>query len=166
MAPFELTDAIGVAADPLQDGPERAALRAMVRRVVADVAPTSRVQALDEAETFDDDLYAALREIGVLAIDAVGGAGDVRDQVVVIEELAAGPTSMAAFLILQFMIIQVLGSHASTDEQRGLPGQLLQHGREIEGRATDRLQHGTDRGLLLERDAHLAVALLELVEEA
>lgn len=125
MAPFELTDAIGVAADPLQDGPERAALRAMVRRVVADVAPTSRVQALDEAETFDDDLYAALREIGVLAIDAVGGAGDVRDQVVVIEELAAGPTSMAAFLILQFMIIQVLGSHASTDEQRDVLAALI-----------------------------------------
>ena len=55
---------------------------------------------------------------------SLGGSGDVRDQLVVIEELAAGPTSMAAFMIVQYMIIQVLGAFASTDEQRAILVQL------------------------------------------
>ena len=85
------------------------------------------MRALDEAEEFDDHLYAKLNEFGVLGIDApaaLGGSGDVRDQLVVIEELAAGPTSMAAFMIVQYMIIQVLGAFASTDEQRSVLREL------------------------------------------
>ena len=53
--------------------------------------------------------------MGVLGLggpEEFGGQGDVRDQVVAIEELAAGPTSMAAFVILQYMAIQVLSGFA------------------------------------------------------
>jgi alkylation response protein AidB-like acyl-CoA dehydrogenase len=114
--------------DPLAESPERRQLRETVRALVRDVSPPERTRALDEAETFDDELYARLAELGVLAIDApaeVGGAGDLRDQMVVIEELAAGPTSMAAFLIVQYMIIQVLRGYGTTPEQRGVLEQLV-----------------------------------------
>ncbi len=117
--------------DPIAESPERRQLRETVRALVRDVSPHERTQALDDAEQFDDELYEALAGLGVLAIDApeaVGGAGDLRDQMVVIEELAAGPTSMAAFLIVQYMIIQVLGTHAANDEQRAVLADLA-HGR-------------------------------------
>lgn len=122
------TDERGRAADPLADSPERAQLRDTIRAVVARHAPPEHVRALDEREEFDDGLYDALVGVGVMGIDApvdLGGAGDVRDQLVVIEELAAGPTSMAAYMIVQFMIIQVLGAFASSDEQRRVLSELV-----------------------------------------
>jgi alkylation response protein AidB-like acyl-CoA dehydrogenase len=114
--------------DPIADSPERAELRATIRRLVADVSPPERTRDLDETETFDDSLHAALAEMGALAIGApenVGGVGDVRDQLVVVEELAAGPTSMAAFIIAQYAVTQVLAAFASTDDQRALLDDLL-----------------------------------------
>jgi alkylation response protein AidB-like acyl-CoA dehydrogenase len=114
--------------DPLAEPDERRQLRETVRALVARESPPERIHALDEAESFDDELYAHLASIGLLGIDApesLGGAGDLRDQLVVVEELAAGPTSMAAFLIVQFMVIQVLGAHARTDEHREVLAQLV-----------------------------------------
>ena len=125
---MDITDDAGRRADPVADSPERAELRAALQALIAREAPPARVRQLDEAEEFDDHLYAKLEELGVLGIDApesLGGAGDVRDQLVVIEELAAGPTSMAAFMIVQYMIIQVLGAFASTDEQRSILADLV-----------------------------------------
>lgn len=114
--------------DPLADSPERAELRVTLRRLVADVSPPERTRVLDEAEQFDDELYAALAQVGALAIGApahVGGTGDVRDQLVVVEELAAGPTSMAAFVIAHYAVVQVLASYGSTDEHRAILDDLL-----------------------------------------
>jgi acyl-CoA dehydrogenase len=114
--------------DPVADTGERAELRAAVRRLVADVAPPDRVRALDEAEQFDDVLYDALAKLGVFSAGApahVGGVGDVRDQLVVVEEVAAGPTSMAAFLIAQYAVTQVLGNFGNGDEHRAIVDALL-----------------------------------------
>jgi alkylation response protein AidB-like acyl-CoA dehydrogenase len=114
------TDSWG-AGDPLAESPERAELRRSVRRVIAACSPPERVRALDEARTFDHELYAALASLGVLGIDApaaLEGVGDVRDQLVVIEELGAGPTSMAAFMIAQYAVVQILAKFAITDAHR------------------------------------------------
>jgi acyl-CoA dehydrogenase len=114
--------------DPVADTPERAQLRATVRRLVADVSPPARTASLDEAEEFDEELHGALAGIGALAIGApedAGGAGDVRDQLVVVEELAAGPTSMAAFLIAQYAVVQVLAAFGRGDEHRAILADLL-----------------------------------------
>ena len=103
--------------DPIADSPERAQLRTTVRRLVAEVAPPARVAALDAAEEFDDDLFVALADLGAFAVGAppgAGGSGDVRDQLVIVEELAAGPTSMAAFAIAHFAVTQVLGTFGRT----------------------------------------------------
>lgn len=122
---LELTDALGASSDPLADDEERAELRRQVRRLLAEESPPERIAELDEAAEFDGPLCEKLGELGLLAIGgpkAFGGTGDVRHQVVVMEELAAGPTSMAAFAVLQFMGIQVLSSHASDDQQELLSG--------------------------------------------
>ena len=114
--------------DPVADTGERAELRAAVRRLVADVAPPDRIRVLDEAEQFDDVLYDALARLGVFSAGApahVGGVGDVRDQLVVVEEVAAGPTSMAAFLIAQYAVTQVLGNFGNGDEHRAIVDALL-----------------------------------------
>lgn len=114
--------------DPLADTAERAELRATVRRLVAEVSPPDRTRAFDEAEQFDDELHRALAGIGALAVGApahVGGVGDVRDQLVVVEEVAAGPTSMAAFLIAHYAVTQVLATFGSTDEHRVIVDALL-----------------------------------------
>jgi acyl-CoA dehydrogenase len=91
------------ATDPVADSPERAELRATVRRVIADVSPPERITELDEAEVFDDRLHQALAAMDALRLGL--GIGDVRDQLVVIEELGAGPTSMAAFLISHYAAV-------------------------------------------------------------
>jgi len=109
--------------DPLAESAERAELRRSVRRVIADHSPAERVREMDEARRFDERLHAALADLGILGIDApeaFGGVGDVRDQLVVIEELAAGPTSMAAFMVAQYAIVQVLSRFARTDEHRAV----------------------------------------------
>jgi alkylation response protein AidB-like acyl-CoA dehydrogenase len=107
--------------DPLSEAPERAELRRTVRRLIEEVSPPERTSELDENETFDERLYAKLAELGLLGIDApeeFGGQGDVRDQLVVVEELARGPTSMAAFMIAQFAVVQVLAGFGGTPRAR------------------------------------------------
>jgi len=121
-------DAAGQALDPVSDAPERAELRRGVRHLIADVSPEHRVHALDESESFDDNLFRALAEMGILGI-GLNGAGDVRDQLVVLEELGAGPTSMAAFLIAQYAVAQVLQRYGSSPtHRRALERLLAGHG--------------------------------------
>jgi alkylation response protein AidB-like acyl-CoA dehydrogenase len=122
MAPPDLPPALG---DPLADSPERAELRATMQRLVAEHAPAERIRELDEAERFDDELHAELATIGALGIGAPGQDGDVRDQLVVVEELAYGPTSMAAFVIAQYAVTQVLGAYGKTDEHRKVFDDLI-----------------------------------------
>ena len=121
---MSLTDTVGQALDPVSDAPERAELRRSVRQLIGDVSPEHRVRALDESETFDDDLFRALAGMGILGI-GLDGAGDVRDQLVVLEELGAGPTSMAAFLIAQYAVAQVLQRYGSSPTHRSALERLL-----------------------------------------
>lgn len=121
-------------ADPLAESPERSELRSTVRRLIERESPPERVHELDESETFDDHLYRELAAIGALGLaapESVGGAGDVRDQLVVVEELAAGPTSMAAFMIAQYAVVQVLAGFGHTDEHRSLLADLVAGERKV-----------------------------------
>lgn len=113
---LELTDAIGRDTDPLAESDERRRLRATIRAVVESVAPVERTLDLDDREEFDDTLHKRLAELGVMSIgapEAAGGMGDIRDQAVVIEELAAGPTSMAINMVVHYMGVEVFGTHGS-----------------------------------------------------
>jgi acyl-CoA dehydrogenase len=114
--------------DPLADTAEGAEFRKAIRTLIERESPPARVAEMDEAEMFDDHLYARLAQMGVLGLDApgwTGGSGDVRDQLIAIEEVAAGPTSMAAFLISHYAVVKVLASSASSDDQRLLLQDLV-----------------------------------------
>lgn len=100
--------------DPIADPPERSELRKTIRRVVADVSPPERVAELDEAESFDTELHLALATIDVLRLGL--DVGDVRDQLVAIEELGAGPTSMAAFLISHYAAVGLVSTFGGPEE--------------------------------------------------
>jgi alkylation response protein AidB-like acyl-CoA dehydrogenase len=102
--------------DPIADSPERAELRTTVRRVIADVSPPERVAELDETELFDAELHRALASLDVLRLGL--GVGDIGDQLVAIEELGAGPTSMAAFLISHYAAVGLVS-------RLGGPGDLV-----------------------------------------
>lgn len=108
-------------ADPILELPERAALRSSIRTLLATHSPEQRINEFDQSKRFDEQLYRRLAQLGVLGIDApleLGGVGDVREQLVAIEELAAGPTSMAAFMVAQFAVVQILSNYGHTDEHR------------------------------------------------
>jgi alkylation response protein AidB-like acyl-CoA dehydrogenase len=125
--PYPFPDA-GLPGDPLAESPERAELRRSVRSLVERESPPARIAELDLAGRFDAELHAKLAAIGVLGIDApdaLGGSGDVRDQLVVVEEVAAGPTSMAAFLIAQYAVAQVLARFGRGAEHEDLLRRLI-----------------------------------------
>lgn len=106
--------------DPVADTAEQLELRHRVRELVTRVSPPERVLELDEQEVFDEDLFAALGAAGLTALGAdpaLGGHGDIREQSIVIEELAAGPTSMAVYMVVHYMGIHILTSYGSAEQR-------------------------------------------------
>ena len=119
-------DALASGLDP--EGSEQAEVRALVRTIVARHATPERIREYDERRAFDHDLYAALAGSGLVALDATEDGthgGDVRDQVVVIEELAAGPTAMAVCFIVQYMGVQLLTAVGSVRQRAEVLRPLL-----------------------------------------
>ena len=114
---------------PADDGDERAELRALVRQIVAKEATPERVRTLDEAERFDHDLYRALGQAGLVGLEASADGterADPRSQVVVLEELGSGPTSMAVCLVVQYMGVHLLASHGSEVQRKEVLAPLLE----------------------------------------
>jgi len=110
------------------EGSEQAEVRELVRQVIARAAPPERIREYDEREVFDHDLYSALASAGLIALDATADGthgGDVRNQVVVIEELAAGPTSMAVCLVVQYMGVHLLTAVGSARQRAEVLRPLL-----------------------------------------
>lgn len=125
---FELSDLIGAVADPIADTDERRQLRSTLADVVESVAPIQTTLDLDDREEFDDTLHRKLAELGIMAVGApesAGGIGDIRDQALVVEELAAGPTSMAINMVVHYMGLEVFGAHGSPKQQRDWLSRLV-----------------------------------------
>lgn len=116
----ELTDEVGMSADPLAEGAAIREIRETVRALVRDISPEERVTELDEAEVFDEELFTALAERRLTALGGdpdFGGWGDIREQSVVVEELATGPTSLAVYMVVHYMGVHILSAYG-TEEQR------------------------------------------------
>ena len=93
------------------------ALAGTVRRV----SPVERVQALDNAKTFDAELHAALSGIGIMGLgvpEAEGGSGGgATEQMLALETLGNLATSMAVFTVVQFMATRLLREYGTAAQK-------------------------------------------------
>jgi len=92
-----------------------------IERTVERVSPLERVQRLDNAKAFDDELHAALAELGVLGVgvpEAGGGSGGGPvEEVLALEVLGRRATSMAVFLVVHFMATRLLAEHGTAAQK-------------------------------------------------
>jgi len=136
----------GIGVTPHSDSAEQAELRRTVKDIIDRHSPAERVRELDEKNEFDLELYDALGQAGLIGLDAEvdGTAGaDPRHQVVVLEELAAGPTSMAVCLVVQYMGVGLLSEFGSPPQRADVLAPLLD-GRERVAFALTEPDGGTD----------------------
>ncbi|WP_298228049.1 acyl-CoA dehydrogenase family protein [Gryllotalpicola sp.] len=102
------------------DRPEVEEIKQIVRDIVAKVSPPARIHELDEAETYDEALWTALAEAGLVQLGAESdgsASASHLSQAAVLEELGASATSMAVSFVVQYMGVSLLGKHG-TAEQR------------------------------------------------
>ncbi len=91
--------------------------------MIASTSPPERLAALDEEERFDAPLFGQLAEMGILGIGTA--EGNIRDQTVVVEELAAGPTSMAVYVIVHYMAAHLLSTATVRGHRSNMLEQLI-----------------------------------------
>ena len=130
-----------IATGTLPDTTEQADLRRVVREIVETYAPPQRIAELDEARAFDLALYEALGQAGLIGLDADADepcGADPRHQIVVLEELAAGPTSMAVCLVVQYMGVGLLAEYGTARATWRRCSAPLLDGRERVSLRTDR----------------------------
>ncbi len=128
------------------DSPDQAEIRELIRSILADHAPDEHVARLDESESFDEEFYGHLGAAGLIGLGAdpaTGEDADPRHEIVVLEELGAGHTSMAVCLVVQYMALRLL-SHYGDDEQRKRVLAPLAEGRERLAFALSEEDGGTD----------------------
>ena len=103
----------------IAETPDRAALRSRVRSVLAAHLTPERLRYFDEAEEYDLELFRALGESGLIQLDGeLHGSGPSHAaQSIVLEELGAGPTSIGVSVVVQFMGLELLHTHGSTEQR-------------------------------------------------
>lgn len=99
-----------------------------LERTVDRVAPLERLQRLDNAKAFDEELHGALAELGVMGIgvpEAAGGSGGgPAEEVLALEVLGRRATSMAVFLVVHFMATRLLSEHGNAGQKARYLGDL------------------------------------------
>ena len=98
---------------------EFAALRKRVRAMLAEHVTPERLNRFDEAEEYDVELYREIGAAGLIKLDGElhGHGPKHRAQAVVLEELGAGPTSVAVSMVVQYMGVQLLHSYGNQAQQ-------------------------------------------------
>jgi alkylation response protein AidB-like acyl-CoA dehydrogenase len=98
---------------------EFAELRRRVRAMVAEHVTPERLNKFDEAEEYDVELYREIGAAGFIKLDGeLHGHGPKHQaQAVVLEELGAGPTSVAVSMVVQYMGVQLLHSYGNRAQQ-------------------------------------------------
>jgi len=96
-------------------------LRSLVQEVITAVSSEERIADHDHREAFDEELYTALAQAGLIQLEATLGAetqhATYRSQTTVLEELGATATSMAVCLVVQYMGVSLLASHGTQQQQ-------------------------------------------------
>ena len=91
-------------------------------KAIRATSPLEKVQALDAAKKFDDELHATLARIGVwgLGVDERhgGSGGGNIEQILALRALGNLATSMAVFCVVQFMITRLLKDNANEEQKK------------------------------------------------
>jgi len=100
---------------PFDQSEEQADLRSMVRSIVEQIATPQRLSDFDEREAFDEELYSALAESGLVQLegDVDGTPSSHESQTIVLEELGATATSIAVSFVVQYMAVTLLSQHGT-----------------------------------------------------
>lgn len=111
----------------IEEDEDQRSLRELVREVVSTVATPQRLSDFDEREAFDEELYSALAESGLVALqaDLDGSHASHLSQTVVLEELGATATSMAVSFVVQYMGVTMLSQHATAAQKETVLAPLL-----------------------------------------
>lgn len=101
-------------------------LRKRVRGLLADLVTPERLRRFDEAEVYDLELFREIGRSGLIRLEGrLHHAGPSHlGQSVVLEELGAGPTSMAVSMVVQYMGVQLLHSYGTAEQQERFLGPL------------------------------------------
>lgn len=105
---------------PIRERRTASELRQRVRSLLAEHVTADRLRHFDEAEEYDIDLFREIGSAGLVRLDAdLNAAGPSHlGQTVVLEELAAGPTSIAVSMVVQYMGVQLLHSYGTAEQKR------------------------------------------------
>lgn len=91
-------------------------------KAIGRTSPLEKVQALDAAKKFDDDLHATLAQLGVWGLgvhERHGGSGGSNiEQILALRALGNLATSMAVFCVVQFMVTRLLKDNANEEQKR------------------------------------------------
>jgi len=109
-------------------GEDRRLFCEALEKMVQEVSPTDRAQRLDNSKAFDEELHGALARLQVLGLgvpEAQGGAGGTAlEQVLALEILGRRATSMAVFLVVQYMVTRLFVEYGSEEQRRRYLGPL------------------------------------------
>ncbi|WP_341578245.1 acyl-CoA dehydrogenase family protein [Microbacterium schleiferi] len=113
---------------PFDQTDDQADLRSMVRSILEQLATPQRLSETDENEAFDEELYAALAESGLVQLegDLDGTPASHESQAIVLEELGATATSTAVSFVVQYMAVTLLTQHGTPAQRDRFLGPLFE----------------------------------------
>lgn len=102
--------------------PEQQLFEDSLVKAIGKASPLEKVQRLDLAKRFDDELYAALAELGIWGLGVPendGGTGGSNvEQMLALRALGDLSTSTAVFCVVQFLITRLLKDNASAEQKQ------------------------------------------------
>lgn len=112
---------------PIDEPDDAADLRTLVREIVKGIATPGRVREHDEREVFDEKLYAALAQTGLIQLEADLDGTRARpiSETVVLEELGATANSIAVSMVIQYMGASLLCTYGSQEQRKSVLGPLF-----------------------------------------
>jgi len=91
-------------------------------KAISRTSPPEKVAKLDAAKRFDNDLHAALAQLGVWGLgveEELGGSGGTNiEQLISLRALGHQSTSTAVFCVVQFMVTRLLKDNADAAQKQ------------------------------------------------
>ncbi|NQD42245.1 acyl-CoA dehydrogenase family protein [Glutamicibacter halophytocola] len=111
---------VSVLSSSIEEFAKLSQLRSKVRQLLSEIATADRLKHFDEIEEYDVEMYREIGRAGLINLGCyIDGPGPSHaEQAVVLEELGAGPTSVGVSMVVQYMGMQLLHSHANAEQRK------------------------------------------------